>query len=561
MLNFFGLGQNVDIKIVLNDEDVRRKEEIRTDDGHVYSLPVFYDGETVSGSILIGMKRGNKLEHQGIRIDFLGIIEFYTDRGSRSEFLTLSQDLARPGILSQPTSYPFEFANIQMAHESYSGTNVRLRYFLRVTVQRRLTDMSKERDILVHSLAKSSEPDSGIQMQVGIEDSLHIEFEYNKSRYHLQDVIVGKIYFLLVRVKIKNMEIQILKRETLGSGPNMFSDSETLAKYEIMDGAPVRGESIPIRLFLHGYALTPTMRDVNRKFSVRYFLNLVLLDEEDRRYYKQQEIILYRKPDRHRKLRGPLNTEPTPPVLNADSEVPADSPQAGEAPVKEPTHGDEEKSEKTLSSELDTTTQSDITDNGTAASGNELSQPSDSADRQNNEETDSCESSPHTSRNARSMHRYEPKHIPKMLNEPDEAPTSEDRQKSLSSFKTEEAPVTPTYGEAKNLSEQTAKQTEDMEEKVKHNSPNESEDKQLPLLEGETTRDEENSPQNETEDKQTSDIRLSTPIDAGSAETKETHSTISDAKGDNETKDKVSPKPNEAEDVNLSSSQESAVQQ
>ena len=36
-------------------------------------------------------------------------------------------------------------------------------------------------------------------MEVGIEDCLHIEFEYNKSRYHLRDTVVGKIYFLLVR--------------------------------------------------------------------------------------------------------------------------------------------------------------------------------------------------------------------------------------------------------------------------------------------------------------------------------------------------------------------------
>ena len=50
----------------------------------------------------------------------------------------------------------------------------------------------------------------------------------------------------------------------------------------------VTGESIPIRLFLSGYDLTPTMKDINKKFSVRYFINLVLVDEEDRRYFKQQ---------------------------------------------------------------------------------------------------------------------------------------------------------------------------------------------------------------------------------------------------------------------------------
>lgn len=51
---------------------------------------------------------------------------------------------------------------------------------------------------------------------------------------------------------------------------------------------PFPGESIPIRLFLAGYELTPTMRDINKKFSVRYYLNLVLIDEEERRYFKQQ---------------------------------------------------------------------------------------------------------------------------------------------------------------------------------------------------------------------------------------------------------------------------------
>lgn len=30
------------------------------------------------------------------------------------------------------------------------------------------------------------------------------------------------------------------------------------------------------------------MRDINKKFSVRYYLNLVLIDEEERRYFKQQ---------------------------------------------------------------------------------------------------------------------------------------------------------------------------------------------------------------------------------------------------------------------------------
>lgn len=42
------------------------------------------------------------------------------------------------------------------------------------------------------------------------------------------------------------------------------------------------------------YDLTPTQKNVSNRFSVKYMLNLVLVDEEDRRYFKQQEIQLYR---------------------------------------------------------------------------------------------------------------------------------------------------------------------------------------------------------------------------------------------------------------------------
>lgn len=73
-------------------------------------------------------------------------------------------------------------------------------------------------------------------------------------RYHLKDVIVGKIYFLLVRIKIKHMEIDIIKRETTGTGPNVYHENDTIAKYEIMDGAPVRGELRP-----HGLGPAPVL--------------------------------------------------------------------------------------------------------------------------------------------------------------------------------------------------------------------------------------------------------------------------------------------------------------
>ena len=38
------------------------------------------------------------------------------------------------------------------------------------------------------------------------------------------------------------MELSIIRRETTGAVPNQYNESETITKFEIMDGAPVRGK-------------------------------------------------------------------------------------------------------------------------------------------------------------------------------------------------------------------------------------------------------------------------------------------------------------------------------
>jgi len=284
-----------DIDITFDNEDQRKQVEVKVDKDRREKFPLYLDGESVTGKVTIRVRDGKKLEHNGIKIEFIGNIELFYDRGNHYEFLLQAQELASAGEMRQNQSYDYSFKNIEKQYESYHGINVKLRYFIRVTISRRLADVIRERDIWVYSYKMPPDTNNSIKMEVGIEDCLHIEFEYNKSKYHLKDVIVGKIYFLLVRIKIKHMELSILRRETTGAAPNQYNENETITKFEIMDGAPVRGETIPIRLFLGGFELTPTFRDVNKKYSTRYYLNLVLVDEENRRYFKQQEITIFRR--------------------------------------------------------------------------------------------------------------------------------------------------------------------------------------------------------------------------------------------------------------------------
>ncbi|KAI5302155.1 hypothetical protein KEM56_000974 [Ascosphaera pollenicola] len=307
MSSFF-FSTPVDIDIVLHDSDVREAVDVKLDKNRREKAPLYLDGESVKGVVTVRPKDGKRLEHTGIKVQFIGMIgcaslqseltsgkDMFYDRGNHYEFLSLGQELAAPGELLHPHTFAFNFKNVEKQYESYNGINVKLRYFVRVTVSRRIADVVREKDIWVYSYRLPPPSNEAIKMDVGIEECLHIEFEYSKSQYHLKDVIVGRIYFLLVRLKIKHMELSIIRRETTGTPPNQYNESETLVRFEIMDGSPSRGETIPIRLFLGGFDLTPTFRDVNKKYSTRYYLSLVLIDEDARRYFKQSEIILYRQ--------------------------------------------------------------------------------------------------------------------------------------------------------------------------------------------------------------------------------------------------------------------------
>eukprot|EP00931_Biecheleriopsis_adriatica_P062890 TRINITY_DN3799_c0_g1_i1.p1 TRINITY_DN3799_c0_g1~~TRINITY_DN3799_c0_g1_i1.p1 ORF type:complete len:324 (+),score=68.97 TRINITY_DN3799_c0_g1_i1:64-972(+) len=259
---------------------------------------IYTDGEDVAGTAVVSIKPGKKLDHQGVRVELIGQVDMLNDKSNSYDFFSIVKDLEPPGSMYESKQYKWKFGAVDKQNETYSGINARLRYFVRLTVLRGFSsNISREIDMIVQNLYPQPEINNTLKMEVGIEDCLHIEFEYDKSKYHLKDVVVGKVYFLLVRIKIKHMELNIIRRESTGSGSggNQQTDNETLTKFEIMDGAPVKDQCIPVRLYFTGFDLTPTYKNVQNKFSVRYFLNLVLVDEEDRRYFKQQEIFLWRK--------------------------------------------------------------------------------------------------------------------------------------------------------------------------------------------------------------------------------------------------------------------------
>jgi len=222
------------------------------------------------------------LEHQGIRVELLGIIENTVDKSQSTTFVQLTRDLEPAGTLTDNVSYDFAFNRVEKAFETYTGIAIKLRYCIQVVINRPYNRIVQEEEFVVRNAEEEPDFNPPVRMEVGIEACLHIELEFERSKYHLRDCVAGKVHFNLVRVKLKQMELGIVKKETAGS----ITESETAAKFEIMDGTPVKGESVPVRFYLSSSDLTPTYKNVSNRFSTRYFMNLVLIDEEGRRYFK-----------------------------------------------------------------------------------------------------------------------------------------------------------------------------------------------------------------------------------------------------------------------------------
>ena len=232
-----------------------------------------------------------------------------------------------PGQLVGGSDQTFEFAftHNQKDFDSYGGKAVRLRYverererrmrlcmlltrrsllfytrrryFVKATLQRKgamSANVAAVRDFCVQVHEEVPEVNPKIKMEVGIEDSLHIEFEFLRSKFALNDVVQGKVYFELVALPIERMELSVLRKETVGAGASATTETTTVGQYEIMYGCPVRGESIPVRLFLGGLKLTPSYTEAaHGRFTVSYVLHLLLEDASQRRYYKSSPITLF----------------------------------------------------------------------------------------------------------------------------------------------------------------------------------------------------------------------------------------------------------------------------
>ena len=72
MALFFGAA--VDIDVVLEDTDDRAMVDMKLDKNRREKAPLYMDGESVKGHVIVRPKDNKRVEHTGIKVQFVGTI-------------------------------------------------------------------------------------------------------------------------------------------------------------------------------------------------------------------------------------------------------------------------------------------------------------------------------------------------------------------------------------------------------------------------------------------------------------------------------------------------------
>ena len=145
-MSLFGFGPSATVDIILQGADERLK--YRPPAGafgaasDAEGVAIYQGHEPVQGTVRVVLPAGKKLEHLGIKVEMIGQVEMTHEKLTQYEFTSLVRELAAPGALERSAEFHFDFNAVDKEFESYTGLNVRLRYFLRVTVARQYASTS-----------------------------------------------------------------------------------------------------------------------------------------------------------------------------------------------------------------------------------------------------------------------------------------------------------------------------------------------------------------------------------------------------------------------------------
>lgn len=272
------------------------------DDGTKQQVTVVSSSTPISGSVTISNPGSKPVPYDGISIELQGVIELNDDTGARLPFFSVARIVRANGVLSTTEQYAFDFTGSQLPCETINvpGAIFLIKFYLTATVKTKGFAGTDTRGDLEFAVVKYNPKPAELHpchAEVGIEDSLQLELEYKNTFLDFtQDVLVGRVHFVLAAKKIEEMSLYFKRRELykMNKTDLDFESSQwhEVYIYDIMEGAPTREEIIPIRVHLSNINLSPSFSTDIAK--IEYVVVLAITDSDGKTYFKTTELMFYR---------------------------------------------------------------------------------------------------------------------------------------------------------------------------------------------------------------------------------------------------------------------------
>lgn len=133
---FFGLFQSQpEIAINLNGEREHHRRILSASTAALQvpcaeECPVIRDNDHLAGKVVVRQKRGASIEHGGVAITLVGVIERRNESQPTEPFMSMRLQLAPAAespITREIVQYDFDFGRVRLPYPSYDGEGISLR--------------------------------------------------------------------------------------------------------------------------------------------------------------------------------------------------------------------------------------------------------------------------------------------------------------------------------------------------------------------------------------------------------------------------------------------------
>ena len=309
--SFYSSSPIISIKIDKNNHNFF---QYISKDNKILSFPTYYDKDKITGNIELKLNNNKSILLESLTINVIGILQNKNGELSEKIFEDIIQisDPENPqNIINEITNFNFCFEPKSKPYETYISDFMSIKYFLialaNIKINDKISKLENKIDICClkpatkkicdkYYLNKNNNKD--LNINIGIENVIHVNIKLLKTNYCLDDIIVGKIKIAKSELQLNNIFLEIKREEKINIDNKYLANCQVLAKYELVEGYPEEGDEIYFRYYLNGVKnLTPSYinkDEKDKKYEVRYFLAFEFNDNTGYQFFKNIEIGILR---------------------------------------------------------------------------------------------------------------------------------------------------------------------------------------------------------------------------------------------------------------------------